>query len=144
MAKIFTNSSTTLAEANLNKLLAADGTVGSNSAGHASWGLRIRYTGAAWEAVANTGSENQIALVGIAWDTDHLEIDISSCSNVFNASTYPVCVVSQTYGVTTPYVIRAYAYADDMIYVDFTDMAGAAVTVEATSMDFSLILFGEL
>ena len=144
MTKIFTDASTTLAEANFNKLCAADGTVGSHSAGHACWGLRVRYNGAAWEAVADFGAEEQIANVGFTWDTDEVEIDLSGCDNQFNSGTYPVCVASQTKGAASEYLVRAVASDYQTILVDFTDPAGSIVTVEDTSMDFQLIMFGEL
>lgn len=144
MAKIFTNTSTTLAEANLNKLCAGDGTVGSHSTGYGVWGLRIRYTGAAWEAFADTGAENQIALATYTWHTTHLDIGLASTSNPFNAATLPVAVCSQTAGTTNAYFICAVATADDNIQVNFRDAAGTAVTTEDTSMDFQILIFGEL
>lgn len=144
MAKIFTNTSTTLAEANLNKLCAGDGTVGSHSTGYGIWGLRIRYTGAAWEAYADFGAENQIALATYTWDTTHLDIGLAATSNPFNAATFPIAVVSQTAGVANEYWVGAVATADDNIQVNFADMAGTAVTTEDTSMDFQILIFGEL
>jgi hypothetical protein len=46
--------------------------------------------------------------------------------------------------VTTEYHVSCLTTADDNIQVNFADLAGTAVTTEDTSMDFAIIIFGEL
>ena len=144
-----TDSSTELNAANLNKFLAADGTTGGGGGtGHACWGLRIRYTGAAWEAYADYGAESQISNVGLTWDgSNHwLTIDLSGCDNTFE--NYPVVLCTQTSAASVIYNINAYATAASSVRVTFFayDDAGIAdrITTEATSMDFNILFFGQI
>ena len=147
--QISTDSTTDLDEAIFNKYCAADGTLGlGGSNGHACWGLKIRYSGGAWEAQAGFGAESQIANVGLTWDgaNDWLTVDLSGCDNQFE--NYPLAVCTQSAAAAVVYNINAYATTANLIRVTFFayDDAGIAnrIGTEATSMDFNCLFFGQI
>lgn len=140
VTKTFTDSSTTLAEANFNKLITADGTVGSSSAGFSCWGSRIQYTGAAWTPVTGYGSSEKYDDLVLTWVTNHIQIDIPAD---FNATWLPVPMAGQTAGMTSKYMALASQASATRTNVYFYDMDGTLVTTEDTSMDFNIIWWGE-
>jgi len=140
---------TTAAAANVNKFLAADGTTGGGGGtGHACWGVKIRYTGAAWECQADFGAESQIANVGLTWSgaNNWLEIDLSSCTNTFE--NLFLVLTTQSAAAAVPYTINAYAVNTTTARVVFYDYADQAyenrIGTEATSMDFNCLFFGQI
>jgi hypothetical protein len=148
MTKIFTDSVTTLAEANLNKLGAGDG---STSYQLASWGLRIRYTGAVWEAVALEGATAQIPLVALVWTgaSNRLEISTAACTNLFVAGQIPLAFVDPledtTGAASTFYEPRAIVISNTLTYVRFYDHGGATLqTVQGTNMNFRILWHGRI
>jgi len=143
------DSTTELNAAGLNKFLAGDGTTGGGGGtGMACWGVKIRYTGAAWECQADFGAESQIANVGLTWSgaNNWLEIDLSSCTNTFE--NLFLVLTTQSAAAAVPYTINAYSVNTTTARVVFYDSADALyadrIGTEATSMDFNCLFFGQI
>lgn len=141
MTKIFDDAVTPLEEAELNKMLAADGVVGP----YACWGLTIRYTGAAWEAFANAGATDQIANVVLTWNAgnNRLEIDTSSCDNPF-ATSLPVPIVTPEFTNIAHPIIRVHQNNTNETHVYFYNISDSIRTSESNQMYFNIIWFGKI
>lgn len=119
-----------LSTANLGKLLH-----GGTKTGLKVIFARIRYTGTAWEVHATTDS-NEIVSANAVWSTNKLTVAISGYTLA------PLPLASQNPAATVPYVIQAGSTSASNIDVEFWDTAGAQVTTQAQSMDFSLLVIG--
>ncbi len=146
MAELFEDDQTPLNAANLNKTLAGDAVTTYQLA---SWGLRIRYNGSSWEAVASTGATDQIVNVALAWDgtNERISIDIVGCDNPF--TTTPVAVVSPytagtqsdelIYNVKVQCEDARYTYVQFFVEGDTTPVAS-----QSSNMDFYIIWNGRI
>lgn len=143
--KIFTDASTTLAEANLNKLISGDGTVGPNSKGFTAWGLYIYYSSgsSAWVASTTYGATEQTSNVVLGWSAvaNALSIDISGCTNPPSVK-YPLIFCQQGSGYAVQLNIKAIALSPTTFSVKFYDKADTLQTTEISSMAFNMLIFG--
>lgn len=142
MTQIMTDTVTSLDEANLNKFAASDGTVDQ-----ATWGGRIRHTGAAWEMVASQGqSVTQAALISLTWvgGSNRLEVDHSACTNPFTGVVS--VVVSPAATADNNYIPKAVGLSTDVWFVKFyASTAGdTVITTEGTRMDFCFQVTGPI
>ena len=131
-----------------NKFVTGDGTT---SYAPSIWGLRIRYNGSAWEATTSIGAAtDQASKVSFLWNTNRVEISLTSVDNQFNA--VPLTLVTPYYtNSTDPYIPTSGALDKDTIWVTFWDTAGTAgsgpavlVATEDTQMDCNLLMFGKI
>ena len=141
MTKNFEDGVTPRNEANYNKFAMSDGTVAQ-----ADWGGRIRYTGAAWEMVANQGqSVAQAALIVLTWvgGSNRLEVDHSACTNPFTGVVSPV--VSPAATANNNYAVKAVGLSADVWFVKFYDnVTDALITAIDTRMDFCFHVTGPI
>lgn len=133
----------------MDKMVAGDG----NTTGYqlAVWGLRVRYTGAGWEASTTIGATDQaggnVTLTWVGTDPpNRLRLIMTGVDNVFSG--LPACVVSPTYidGVD-PYIITAGPLSATEVHIGFWDTAftpAAEVKIEDTQMDFHIIMSGKI
>jgi len=126
--KMFTDGTTGLAEAALNKAIqAGEGTVQTKM-----WCGRVRYTGAVWEVHATTFSAG---ITSVAWSVDHINITLSGFTQA------PCVVVSPTLGATR-YRPEAIAASSTQVQVQFKNAGDTVQTVQGTDMDCYLIIWG--
>lgn len=144
MTKVFTDAGNTpFEEAEMDKLLIADG---STTGVYSCWGLRIRYTGAVWEARAGFGAAAQIANVVLTWDAGNnwIAIDTSACDNPFS-TTLALPYTTPDLGVTT-YWTKAQQWSANETHVQFynRDATQTVVSTEHADMDFTILWFGRV
>ncbi len=150
MAKLFVDSTTPLNAANLNKLMAGDG---STTYQLGVWGLQIRYTGSAWEAMASYGADDQASNITLTWNAtdDRLEIDFSTpgVDNAFSAATIPMATThcGGTAGDDLFYDVKVQSWSATAVYVQFFDTEADVrlpVGTEATQMRFYIMFLGRI
>lgn len=151
MGKVWTDASTTLAAANLNKMVSGDNTTGSNGAGIACWGAEVQWqSGTTFAVSANVGAKNIAGDLVVSWDapSSTVIVDYSAAGHVFETSSYdPVVVASQLYTISVPYHIVVYPNAaNQRLIFRFYSMGAtpAVITTADTNMDFHFIVWGYL
>jgi hypothetical protein len=134
-------NSTSFTDANANKMVSSKHDAGGTQM--MAW--RIRYNGAAWECVAGHGNTESISGVSFGWASNILTITLaldSSYGTDYSAS--PVVVVSPAKSDAN-YYVKANASSATTIVASFYNIdTGAVITTESTTMDFEMILFGEI
>ena len=95
---------------------------------------RIRYNGASWEVHATTDS-SEIVSGDVAWSTNLINITLTGYTVI------PVAVVAPMLADAT-ILPKVLGNTITQIQVAFYDFAGVRVTVQATSMDFYIIVLG--
>lgn len=145
MTVVWTDSTTALGAAALNKMLAGD--TYTNGA-YAVLAYRIYYNGS-WNVDTSYGTKVSASDVSVAWNAgdNRLDIDLSGLDNPFNGT--PAVVVSSeapSAHATGPYFnVYAKATGPDDILVRFRDGAGASFeTSESSSMVFNIIIIGSI
>ena len=149
MAKFFTTS-TPVSDANLNLLMGGDGDTAYQLA---VWGLQIRYTGSAWEAMSSYGADGQASNITLTWNAtdDRLEIDFSTpgVDNAFSQAPIPIATphCGGTAGDDVFYDVRVQSWNSSTVYVQFFDSDTdeiLPVGTEAANMRFYIIFLGKV
>ena len=132
MTALYTTSSA-VSPAELNKALTTDGTLGLRCLTG-----RIRYTGSAWEVVSATSKTGTgLISANLTWSTNQLQISLSS---TYFANP-PVVQVTPSNAGSVP-IIKAVASSNTLVVVTFHDAADTQITVQATTMDFNVLILG--
>lgn len=146
MAVIWTDSTTGLAAAALNKMMAGDG---YTNGAYATLAYRIYYDGASWVVDTSYGTKQSAADVSVAWNAgdNRLDIDLSGLDNPFNGT--PAVIVQAeapaAHATGPRYNVYARATGPNDILVRFRDGANAAfATSESTSMIFDIFICGSI
>lgn len=151
MAKLFVDSTTPLNAANLNKLMAGDSDTAYQLA---VWGLRIRYTGSAWEASSGYGADGQATNVDLTWNAtdDKLIIDFSNpgIDNAFTTRTIPIATAAAS-GVAGDtnyfYDVKVQSWSSTIVHVQFYDSETdirLPVGTESANMSFYITFLGKI
>ena len=142
--KTVVDASTEVNAANFNKFVTGEGTSGTSRA-WACWGVHIRYDGAVWAVDSTVGAGiTQSANITLTWNavSTRLEIGLSSITNQFRTS--PCAVGSPHASATKFHDVQVGPQNSNTVHVYFFNAAGTLQTTQSTSMDFELILFGEI
>lgn len=149
MGKVWTDASTTLAEANLNKMLSGDNTTGQGGAGIACWGSSVYWvSGTTFGIHDYWGAKNIQPDLTATWVSSSpyyfVDVDCSAIGHIFYDTTYgPVVVASQDGPKTVPYHIMTTSVGNHL-YFYFYSMGStpAIISTPDTNMDFHFIVWG--